>query len=110
MRNEAAYCLDNAGWACNEVGRHYVEGRLIAADMDRALSYFSRACETRFQAGCVNLLDPETPSRADPRTIDLRLLLREGGPNLLDMPEPDLYARACRHGWSFACQRQSAAR
>ena len=110
LRIEASYCLDNAGWACNEVGRHYIEGRLVAADRDRALNYFSRACEARFQAGCVNLLDPETPSRADPRTIDLRLLLREGGPNLLDMPEPELYARACRHGWSFACQRQSASR
>jgi hypothetical protein len=110
LRIEASYCLDNAGWACNEVGRHYIEGRLVAADVDRALNYFSRACEARFQAGCVNLLDPTTPSRADPRTIDLRLLLREGGPNLLDMPEPELYARACRHGWSFACQRESASR
>jgi hypothetical protein len=110
LRIEASYCLDNAGWACNEVGRHYVEGRLVSADIDRALNFFSRACEARFQAGCVNLLDPEVPSRADPRPVDLRLLLREGGPNLLDMPEPELYARACRHGWSFACQRQSASR
>ncbi len=48
--------------------------------------------------------------RANPRPLDLRLLLREGGPNLLDMPEPDLYARACRHGWSFACGKTVAAR
>ena len=53
--------------------------------------------------GCVNLLDPSTPARANPRALDLRLLVREGGPNLIDMPEPELYARACRHGWSFAC-------
>ena len=32
------------------------------------------------------------------------LLLREGGTNLMEMPEPDLYARACDHGWTFACQ------
>ena len=67
--------------------------------------YFARACEGRFQAGCVNLLDASTPSRADPRPLDLRLLVREGGPNLLEMPEPELYERACRHGWTFACQR-----
>ena len=29
--------------------------------------YFSRACEGRFQAGCVNLLDPSSPARANPR-------------------------------------------
>jgi hypothetical protein len=110
LRIEASYCLDNAGWACNELGRHYVEGRLVPADMDRALAYFARACEGRFQAGCVNLLDPVVPARADPRALDLRLLLREGGPNLLDMPEPELYSRACRHGWTFACERQSASR
>jgi TPR repeat protein len=107
---ESAYCTDNAGWACNEVGRHYVEGRIVARDIDRALPFFSRACEARFQPGCVNLLDPETPARAHPRALDLRLLVREGGPNLLEVPEPELYRRACRHGWSFACDRQSASR
>lgn len=110
LRLEASYCNDNAGWACNELGRHYVEGRLVASDMERAYTYFSRACESRFQAGCVNLLDPMAASSADPRPLDLRLLVREGGRNLVDMPEPELYARACRHGWSFACTRQSASR
>jgi hypothetical protein len=109
LRIEASYCGDNAGWACNELGRHYLEGRIVAADSDRAIAYFSRACEGRFQAGCVNLLDMSTLSRANPRPLDLRLLLREGGPNLLEMPEPELYQRACRHGWSFACSRASAA-
>lgn len=109
LRIEASYCGDNAGWACNELGRHHLDGRIAAPDLDRALAYFSRACEGRFQAGCVNLLDQSAPSRANPRTLDLRLLLREGGPNLLDMPEPELYQRACRHGWGFACQRSTAA-
>jgi hypothetical protein len=58
----------------------------------------------------VNLLDPGSPARAHPRPLDLRLLVREGGPNLLDVPEPELYRRACRHGWSFACEKQSASR
>jgi TPR repeat protein len=107
---EASYCNDNAGWACNELGRHSIEGQLIPADRDRALAYFSRACEARFQAGCVNLLDPTVPARANPRAIDLRLLVREGGLNLLDMPEPELYERACRHGWRFACDARSALR
>ena len=100
---ESSYCGDNSGWACNELGGHYMEGRIVATDAELATAYFSRACEVRFQAGCVNVLDPGSPSRADPRIIDLRLLLREGGQNLMEMPEPDLYARACDHGWTFAC-------
>ena len=101
---ETNYCGDNAGWACNELGRHHREGTVVPADPERALEYFAQACELRFQAGCVNLLDPASTVRADPRALDLRLLLREAGPNLLDMPEPALYARACDHGWSFACR------
>ncbi|MCH7747934.1 MAG: RnfABCDGE type electron transport complex subunit D [Acidobacteria bacterium] len=100
---ESNYCGDNAGWACNELGRHYTEGTIVTAAPERALGYFSRACEVRFQAGCVNLLDQEHLSRADPRVLDLRLLLREAGRNLLEMPEPEVYARACDHGWRFAC-------
>ena len=82
----------------------------MPADGERALAYFSRACEGRFQAGCVNLLDPAAPTRADPRAFDLRLLVREGGLNLTATPEPELYARACRHGWSFACGKIAASR
>ncbi len=101
---ESSYCGDNSGWACNELGGQYMEGRIVEADAELANAYFSRACEVRFQAGCVNVLDPGSPSRADPRIIDLRLLLREGGQNLMEMPESDLYARACDHGWTFACE------
>ena len=101
---ETNYCGDNAGWACNELGRHHREGTVVAADPHRALEYFAQACELRFQAGCVNLLDPASTVRANPRALDLRLLLREAGPNLLDMPELALYARACEHGWLFACR------
>jgi hypothetical protein len=100
---ESSYCGDNSGWACNELGGHYMEGRITAPDFELATAFFSRACEVRFQAGCVNVLEAESPSRADPRIIDLRLLLREGGRNLMEMPEQDLYARACDHGWAFAC-------
>ena len=100
---ESSYCGDNSGWACNELGGHYMEGRITDAAAELATAFFSRACEVRFQSGCVNVLDPESPSRANPRVIDLRLLLREGGQNLMEMPEPDLYARACEHGWTFAC-------
>ena len=100
---ESNYCGDNAGWACNELGIHYQNGIIVGADPTLALDYFSQACELRFQAGCINLLGQNQLSQTAPRPLDLRLLLREGGPNLLEMPEHELYSRACQHGWTFAC-------
>jgi hypothetical protein len=108
LQIERSYCDDNSGWACNELGTHYAEGRLVREDRAVAIGLFSRGCELRFQAACVNLLDAREISRAAPRVFDLRLLLREGGRNLIDMSEPDLYARACQHGWTYACGRPQA--
>jgi hypothetical protein len=85
-----------------------VEGTIADPNPVLALGYFSRACELRFQAACLNLVRPGAAAQAPPRAFDLRLLLREGGRNLLDMPEAELYARACDHGWTFACGRPAA--
>jgi hypothetical protein len=103
---ENSYCNDNSGWACNEVGILYQEGTLVDQDPDRALGYFSLACELRYQPACLNVLTPGAAISANPRAFDLRLLLREGGLNLMEMPEGELYARACEHQWAFACERR----
>lgn len=105
LQLEATYCGDNSAWACNELGVHYRDGKLVAADARLAHANFSKACELRFQSACMNLLDDEAIHRDDPRELDLRLLLREGGQNLMQMSRADLNARACDHGWSFACNR-----
>jgi hypothetical protein len=110
LQIESSYCSDNSGWACNELGRHYMEGRIADKSNEKALEHFGKACELRFQPGCVNLLSPAELTRANPRALDLRLLLREGGANLTEMPEASLYARACAHGWSFACTPASGNR
>ncbi|HEX9698425.1 MAG TPA: hypothetical protein VGD06_03105 [Acidobacteriota bacterium] len=109
---ESSYCGDNSAWACNELGGHYTEGKLVAADPERASGFFAQACELRYTPACLNLLERDDGLRdglrhTEPRQLDLRLLLREAGPNLLEMPERDLLARACRHGWTFACERSS---
>lgn len=109
MQLEATYCGDASAWACNELGAAYAEGRIATADAELATGYFARACELRFQAACVNLLQADASMRTEPRALDLRLLLRQGGRNLMEMPEPELYTRACEHGWAFACERMAMA-
>ena len=108
LRVEGTYCSDKSGWACNALGVHYMNGKITPADSRLALAYFARSCELRFQPGCLNLLNPSTVREGDPRAIDLRLIVREGGLNLLEMPEPELYARACGHGWTFACEKPAS--
>ena len=103
LQIETSYCADASGWACNELGRHYTDGAIVAADALLALDYFSRACELRFRPACLNLLARDSGYQAPPKALDLRLLLREGGRNLMEMSEADLRARACEHGWTFAC-------
>lgn len=103
LQLEATYCGDNAAWACNELGAHYREGRIVGPDAELALAYFGRACELKFQAACVNLLNQDLVSREIPHELDLRLMLREGGQNLMSLSLADLYTRACDHDWAFAC-------
>lgn len=105
LQIEASYCGDNSAWACNELGLHYRAGRIVEADPELSADFLGKACELRFQPGCLNLTDTRASMTAEPKMLDLRLLLREGGLNLLDTPEAELYARACRHGWDFACRR-----
>ncbi len=106
---ESTYCRDNSAWACNELGIHYSTGDVVTADARRGTEYFARACELRYQPACLNLLGPERTARTDPRPLDLRLLLREGGLNLMQMSEPELLRRACAHDWGFACGRTASA-
>lgn len=104
LQLESTYCGDNSAWACNELGAHYRQGLIVETNNEVSLAYFSRACELKFQAGCLNLIDREVLSRDRPHELDLRLLLRQGGQNLMQASLTDLYARACEHDWSFACE------
>jgi hypothetical protein len=56
------------------------------------------------------MLRADQSRHEDPHELDLRLLLREGGQNLMKTSGPDLYARACGHGWTFACERAAGVR
>lgn len=104
----STYCVDNAAWACNELGAFYREGQYTERDPERAATYFGQACELKFQAGCVNLLDDSTVVRSEPKELDLRLMLREGGQNLMTITSTELYERACEHDWATACERSGS--
>jgi len=83
VRLENTYCADNSAWACNELGLRYREGNVVEQSNAVARSYFSQSCELKFKAACLNLLNDELLAREDPHELDLRLLLREGGLNLM---------------------------
>ena len=106
LQLETTYCTDNAAWACNELGIKYRSGNVVALDNVRASIYFQRGCELKFKAACLNLLHSDLVLSDDPHELDLRLLLREGGRNLMDEPLENLYERACSHSWDFACEPQ----
>ena len=88
MQLQSTYCADNAGWACNELGILYRLGAVVAKDEMLASAYFSQSCELKFQAGCLNLLAEDRFASADPRPLDLRLLLREGSRNSFSGRKP----------------------
>ena len=104
LQLESTYCSDNAAWACNELGIKYRSGEIVKADRYIAATHFRRSCELKFKAACLNLLDPDLMLRDDPHELDLRLLLREGGRNLMNEPLENLHAKACSHSWDFACE------
>ena len=104
LQLETTYCADNAAWACNELGIKYRSGEVVELDSVRAHTYFQRACELKFKAACLNLLHSDLVLSDDPHELDLRLLLREGGRNLMDEPLENIYERACSHSWDFACE------
>ncbi|MCH2347840.1 MAG: hypothetical protein MK299_10715, partial [Pseudomonadales bacterium] len=104
---KTAYCDDNSAWACNELGIHYRAGKIVAQDTEQSFGFFAQACELKFKAACANLLDNILALRDAPHELDLRLLLREGGLNLMNESLDNLYARACNHDWAFACTTAS---
>jgi hypothetical protein len=108
LQIEQSYCNDGAAWACNELGIEYRDGVIVEPNPDLALGYFSRSCELRFQAACQNLLQPTALLKSQPKTLDLRLMLRQGGQNLMTLDENQLMQRACDHAWLFACMSENA--
>ena len=76
---------------------------IAAADAGLGLDYFARACELRFRPACLNLLAEDSEYQARRRRWTCGFSCGRAGGNLMEMSEADLQARACAHGWTFAC-------
>ena len=100
---QSTYCNDNSAWACNELAIHYRQGLIVEENEELALGFFAKSCELKFAAACQNLINEQQVYRDNPHELDLRLLLREGGLNLMSASDRELRERACGHGWEFAC-------
>ena len=83
----------------SQVEQAAAEGRISDSAVDNIRNWLT---EARYAEYAVQV-ESGSVHRANPRPLDLRLLLREGGRNLTEWSEPDLFARGCEHGWTFAC-------
>jgi len=68
---------------------------------------FQRGCELGFEAACGNyramLAGGGSFERGPPSVADYRIVLRGSKGEIADREPAALYARACRQGWSGAC-------
>lgn len=103
---EGTYCRDGeSGWACNDLGLLFVEGKYGSAD--NAPSTFKRSCDLGFTPGCRNLAalanGERTLQRGAPRPSDYAVLLVEGQTRTDEAPLA-LFRRACEQGWMNGCE------
>jgi hypothetical protein len=104
-------CHDNSGWGCNYVAYLAVLKPGVRKEGDTP-GLLSRACELGFQPGCENaerFKRGDEPLDAPPTVADLRILLSlyklSRRPELDAMGASEVYAEACRRGWTVACGR-----
>jgi hypothetical protein len=115
---ELGFCERGSSWACNEAGLVYLELVRTGEDLRRtdragAAEPFRRGCELGNMAACRNLaaLESDVGSFAStPPTIeDLPIILRGSKGEVREQTPAELYALACRQGWSGACGGPGAA-
>jgi TPR repeat protein len=80
-------------------------GRIAAGD--RGGRSFARACAQGMPAGCANVAivrnSAGTPVQGSPQVFDYPILLRVKR-QVVEVEPMDLWARACREGWSSGCE------
>jgi hypothetical protein len=111
---EASFCDRGSGWACNEAGLIDIALSRSGEDLRRldpaaAREPLSRGCELGFEAACRNLntLTGGAGSfSAPPPTLkDFPIILRGSKGEIREREPAELYARACKEGWTDTCGR-----
>jgi hypothetical protein len=101
---QEGHCADGSAWACNEAGILLVERY---GNRATAASAFDRACTLQLATACDNataLASGGALRRAPPTAADYRIVLRgTKGPLDDDVTQEELFARACKLGWTSAC-------
>jgi hypothetical protein len=101
-------CHRDSGWGCDYLAflKHGVHREQEVPGL------LSKACELGFQPGCENAERSkrgDEPRRASPTVADYRILLslrKSSRRTELDAMDPsEVYAEACRRGWTSACGR-----
>ena len=111
---ETSFCDRGSGWACNEAGLLYIALSRTGEDLRRldpagAAEPLSRGCELGFDAACRNLstLNSGTGNFAGaaPALADYPIILRGSKGEIREREAPELYALACKEGWTGTCAR-----
>ena len=110
LQIESSYCGDNSGWACNELGVHYTEGKIVRLQIPSSHWAISRRhANSGSRPAASTCWIQEDPARQSRASLTSGCSVREGGPNLMEMSEPELYTRACKlTSWTFACDKSVA--
>jgi hypothetical protein len=106
---ERQYCTSKSGWACNELGMHLIEGKIVRRDPLRGAQSLRMACDYGFAPACANSIQGLAYASGaemlheEPSVQDYLILLKEGKRVLPPMSRPEILQRACARGWRKAC-------
>jgi hypothetical protein len=109
---DLSYCNQGSAWACNDAGLMHIALARSGEDLRRvdpggAREPFTRGCERGLAVACRNLntlmARREDFKSVSPSLDDWKIVLRGSKGQIREKEPQDLYALACREGWSEAC-------
>ena len=109
---QVGYCRRGSGWACNEAGLLHVALSQSGEDLRRldiagAEEHFNQSCDRGIAAGCHNAVTLKNRegefAAARPTIEDYPIILRGSKGEIRERGPSELYALACKQGWTEAC-------
>src|SRR5688572_28266466 len=112
---QVGFCRRGSGWACNEAGLLHVALSQSGEDLRRvdiagAVEHFDRGCNLGVAAACGNVITLQERkgefAAARPGLNDFPIILRGSKGEIRERYPGELYALACRQGWTGACREE----